>query len=357
MSENSAPVRILILGTGTMAAAHADAFQKLDGVEVVAGVDRRADVLAAFCDKFDIEYRFDSLEAAIKWGGFDAATNVTPDAAHHATTMQLLAAGKHVLCEKPLATNAEDATEMAETAKAKGLIGMVNLSYRNVSALQKAASLVAEGAIGTIRHFEASYLQSWLTQPAWGDWKTESQWLWRLSTAHGSKGVLGDVGIHILDYLTFAVGSPVNSVACRLKTFDKAPGGQIGEYKLDANDSFTLQAELANGAIGTVSATRFASGHLNDLRLRLYGDAGGLEVLFENAEPVLRMCGGADLEAATWQDVPLDAVPTIYERFADAVRTGKPGDPDFAHGARLQAVLDQAERSDQEGGRFLTVAG
>ena len=64
----------------------------------------------------------------------------------------------------------------------------------------------ATGAIGTVRHFEASYLQSWLTQPAWGDWRTRPQWLWRLSTAHGSKGVLGDVGIHILDFATFIAG-------------------------------------------------------------------------------------------------------------------------------------------------------
>ncbi len=158
-----------------------------------------------------------------------------------------MTAGKHVLCEKPLATNAADAREMADLARTKKLIGMVNLSYRNVAVLQKAAELVAGGAIGALRHFEASYLQSWLTQPAWGDWKTESQWLWRLSTAHGSKGVLGDVGIHILDFVIFAAGSPVSELSCRLKTFDKAEGGRIGEYTLDANDSATLQAELENG--------------------------------------------------------------------------------------------------------------
>lgn len=355
MTEKSAPVRILILGTGNMANSHAQAFAGIEGVQIVAGVDRRPDVLQAFCDQFNIPHGFDSLEAAIDWGGFDAAANVTPDAAHYATTLQLLAAGKHVLCEKPLATNAADAAEMAEAARAAGLIGMVNLSYRNVPALQKAAALVKGGAIGTIRHFEASYLQSWLTQPAWGDWKTESQWLWRLSTAHGSKGVLGDVGIHILDFLSFAAGSPIETVACRLKTFDKAPGGKIGDYTLDANDSFTLQAELAGGAIGTVSATRFASGHLNDLRLRLYGDQGGLEVLFEKATPVLRMCRGDGLETATWHDVPLDAVPTIYERFVEAVRSGEAGEPDFDHGARLQAVLDTAEDSDRDGGRAIPV--
>ena len=238
MATNTAPVRILILGTGNMARTHVDAFQAMPDAKVVAGVDRRPQMLAGFCDKYGIENRFESLEDAIAWGEFDAVANVTPDAAHHPTTIQLLNAGKHVLCEKPLATNARDADEMADLARKKGLVGMVNLSYRNVAVLQKAAEMVANGDIGAIRHFEATYLQSWLTQSVWGDWRTESQWLWRLSTEHGSKGVLGDVGIHILDYATFAAGSPVKEVSCRLKTFDKADGNRIGDYTLDANDSF-----------------------------------------------------------------------------------------------------------------------
>ncbi|MEM9630174.1 MAG: Gfo/Idh/MocA family oxidoreductase [Pseudomonadota bacterium] len=353
MTMTASPVRLLILGTGNMARTHASAFKAIPRVKMVAGVDRRPDFLASFCEDFGIENRFETLEEALAWGEFDAVANVTPDAAHHPTTMQLLEAGKHVLCEKPLATNARDAWEMTGLAKAKNLIGMVNLSYRDVAVLQKASELVSNGTIGTLRHFEASYLQSWLTQPAWGEWRTESQWLWRLSTEHGSKGVLGDVGIHILDFATFAAGSPVAELSCRLKTFDKADGNRIGEYTLDANDSFTLQAELANGALGTISATRFASGHLNDLRLRLYGDEGGLEVSFENKVEKLRICRGSDLQEANWTEIAVDPVPTVYERFVEAVRTGICGEPDFEHGARLQAALDAAERSHVEDGRFL----
>ncbi|MEP2706610.1 MAG: Gfo/Idh/MocA family oxidoreductase [Roseibium sp.] len=348
-------MRLLILGTGSMAHSHVEAYQAIPGVEVVAGVDRREDVLAEFCEQFGISNRFSSLDDAIAWGNFDAVSNVTPDAAHHSTTLQLLAANKHVLCEKPLATNAGDALEMAQEARNRGRICMVNLTYRNVAALQKAATLVQGGAIGDLRHFEASYLQSWLTQPAWGDWQSESQWLWRLSTAHGSKGVLGDVGIHILDFVTFAAGSPTQEIACRLKTFDKAKGGKIDDYVLDANDSFTMQAELANGAIGTISASRFASGHLNDLRLRLYGDRGGLEVSFENQISRLRICDQDSLESADWRDIELEPVPTVYQRFITAIRAGQSGEPDFDHGARLQIALDLAEQSHQDGGRFLKV--
>ncbi|MFT4015050.1 MAG: Gfo/Idh/MocA family oxidoreductase [Paracoccus sp. (in: a-proteobacteria)] len=346
-------IRILILGTGGMAQRHASSFAEIPGVELVAGVDTRPEQLAAFCDRNAIPNRFTSLDQALAWGEFDAVANVTPDSVHYPTTMQVLAAGRHILCEKPLATNAAHADEMARAAARAGVVNMVNLSYRNVPALQQAARMVRDGTLGTIRHFEASYLQSWLTQPAWGDWRTESQWLWRLSTAHGSKGVLGDVGIHILDFTTFIAGVDAAEVSCRLSTFEKAPGGSIGEYVLDANDSATMQIILKNGALGTVAATRFASGHMNDLRLRIYGDLGGLEVSFEKNESRLRACTGVEIHSATWNEMDCPAVPTIYERFIAAIRDGGEVEPDFARGAVLQKLLDQAELSALQGGMSL----
>ncbi|MBI1170190.1 gfo/Idh/MocA family oxidoreductase [bacterium] len=349
------PVRILILGTGGMAGNHAEAFAKIEGVSLVAGIDTRPDQLKAFCDTHHIPRGFASIDEALAWGEFDAVTNVTPDAAHYATTMPVLAAGKHVLCEKPLATSEAQADEMAAAARKAGVVNMVNLSYRNVAALQQAAKMVREGAIGEVRHFEASYLQSWLTQPAWGHWDKEQKWLWRLSTAHGSKGVLGDVGIHILDFATFIAGQGVSEISARLATFHKAPGDQIGDYKLDANDSATMQLTLENGALGTVAATRFATGHLNDLRLRIYGTKGGLEVLWERNISGLRACLEADMESATWTPVDCPVLGTIYERFIAAIRGEGVADPDFARGAMLQRMLDRAEQSSAQGGLSLKV--
>lgn len=343
------PVRVIILGTGGMARAHAEAYQAIDGVEIVAGIDTNADRLAAFNEKFGIPNGFASIDEALAWGEFDAVSNVTPDAVHHRTTLPFLAAGKHVLCEKPLAANYADAIEMAEAAAKAGVVNMVNLSYRNVPALMEAARMVAAGDIGEVRHFEAAYLQSWLTQPAWGDWKTEEQWLWRLSTAHGSMGVLGDVGVHIIDYASFAAGAAPKSVSCRLTTFDKAEGGRIGDYVLDANDSFNMHLSLENGAVGVIHATRMASGHFNDLTLRLFGTKGGLEVRFEKEVSLLRASVGDDMLTATWRDVDCPPVDLNYARFVAAIREGKQVDPDFARGAALQKVLDLAVDSDSKG--------
>ena len=338
-------MRLLILGTGGMARQHAAEFAKIPGISLVAGVDTNAGNLQEFCDSFRISQRFSSLQVALGWGQFDAVANVTPDGAHYSTTLACLAAGKHVFCEKPLATNHAHADEMAQAAK--GLVGMVNLTYRNVAALQKARDMVLAGAVGTVRHIEASYLQSWLTQPAWGDWRTESQWLWRLSSAHGSLGVLGDVGIHILDFASYAAASDIADISCRLKTFHKAKNGRIGDYSLDANDSFAAHIGLENGAVGVVHASRFASGHLNDLHLRIYGEKGGLEVTNSGELGSLRASIGDDMPLAAWRDVPLMPVENNYQRFAQAVAAGQTREPGFARAAALQKIIDLAVESDK----------
>ena len=107
---------------------------------------------------------------------------------------------------------------------------MVNLTYRSSPALYRAREWSAGGAIGALRHMEASYLQSWLVGKHWGDWRTEDRWLWRLSTAHGSKGTVGDIGIHLVDFATFGAASDIVSLTSRVKTFHKAEGDRIGNY-------------------------------------------------------------------------------------------------------------------------------
>jgi len=348
-------VRVLILGTGGMANAHAEAYAAIEGADVVAGIDTNKANLAAFCEKHDVPHQFGNIEEALAWGQFDAVSNVTPDAVHHVTTLPLLRAGKHVLCEKPLATRSSDADEMAKVAAEAGVVNMVNLTYRNVPAVIAAAKMVAEGAIGEVRHFEASYLQSWLTQPAWGDWRTEDQWLWRLSTKHGSMGVLGDVGVHILDFASFVAGSTAEELSCRLTTFHKAEDDRIADYVLDANDSFNMHLKLANGAVGVVHASRMASGHINDLRLRIFGTKGGLDVRFETGKSALSACLETDMEAGLWTEVPTPDVKTNYVRFIDAIRDKTQVLPDFALGAQLQRALDRAVESDNAEQRSLPV--
>ncbi len=335
-------MRLLVLGTGGMAKAHATHFAQDPRCELVAATDVVPGRAAEFAKTFGMKKSFESLEEAIKWGEFDAATNVTPDPIHHPTTMQLLAAKKHVLCEKPLAENFKLANEMAVAAEKSGLINMVNLTYRNDAALHAAKKLVTAGDLGDIRHVEAHYRQSWLVGDHWGHWADHPMWLWRLSEKHGSLGVLGDVGIHILDYASFASGMMPVSVQSRLKTFDKAPGNKIGVYTLDANDSAVMSLEFSNGALGVVSASRFMTGYDNVLELRIFGTKGAVEVTHREGWNEVRACLGTNIHTMAWQHVKPEPVETNYRRFISAIVAGKNDMPDFRRAADLQKILDEA---------------
>jgi len=341
-------MRLLVVGTGNMAGLQVQrGWGHIEGVELVGAVDVMPANLEAFATTYGVPRTFGTLEDAIAWGEFDAATVVASDAFHHPLVMQLIAANKPIFCEKPLATNYPLAMEMVEAVERAGLINMVNLTYRNVAELHKAREIIASGEIGEVKHIEASYLQHWLALRDFADEANLSgRWLWRLSKGHGSNGTLGDIGIHILDFTTFAISQPIRSMNCRLQTFQKVPGDRIGEYVLDANDSFIISAEFGNGAIGTIHSSRWASGHSNDQRLRVYGNKGGLELSHGHWGSLLRVCVGADVATSTWREVKAEPVKTNYQRFVDAVRSGKQDDPDFRYAAGLQKVLDLALIAD-----------
>jgi predicted dehydrogenase len=346
--------RLLILGTGAIAHHHAERFALLPGCEIVAAVDANPERARDFAANHAIPHAFGSLADAVAWGEFDAAVNSTPDAVHKATTMQLIAANKPVFCEKPLALTHADALEMTEAAEAAGLINMVNLTYRHASAIQTTRRMIESGEIGEVRHVQASYLQSWLTGRHWGDWRTDERWLWRLSSQHGSKGVLGDIGVHILDFVTYGTGLDIVGLSARMKTFDKAEGGVIDVYTLDVNDSVAMTVELANGALGVVHMSRFATGKSNDLDLLIHGDKGALKVWANSTDSSLETCLGPDIDTQTWTPYDLPPTPRNEERFVIALLSGINGEPDFCHATKVQKLLDLAFVADAEG-RMLAV--
>lgn len=279
----------------------------------------------------------------------DAVSNVTVDIMHAPISLAAVTRGLAVLCEKPLATTLADARRMRDAAARRGVVTHVNFSYRNSRGAQAAAGLIQGGGIGRVLHVEASYLQSWLVHDAWGDWRTNPSFTWRLSRAHGSAGVLGDVGCHIYD-LTALLCGDISEISCTLKTFDKGvKGNRLGPYLLDANDSFISSVTFAGGGIGTIHATRWATGHLNSLRVRVYGDEGAVEVDLDRSPEHYRYCRGAgSIRKAQWKEARGKATPSQYERFIRAIRSGKSDNCDFANGARVQAYLDASVVSDQE---------
>jgi predicted dehydrogenase len=152
--------------------------------------------------------------------------------------------------------------------------------------------------------------------------------------------VLGDLGIHILDLASFVADQNPVSVHCRLKAFAKAAGDRVGNYALDANDSFVLSLEFDGGALATVHASRWATGYANAQKLAVFGTEGALEIWFESEESGLRACLGEDVHTQTWREVECPAVPNTYRTFIDAVRGVGAAEPSFRRAAELQQVLD-----------------
>jgi predicted dehydrogenase len=202
----------------------------------------------------------------------------TPGDRHAEIAIAALDAGRHVLCEKPLANTVEEAEAMvaaAGRAAERGVRSMVGFNYRRVPALALARQMVADGRIGTVRHVRASYRQDWLVDPLF-------PLTWRLRREHAGSGALGDLGAHIVDLAQYLTGELIVGVSGATATFvgeRPLPGaagheGRSGPVTVD--DAALFTARLGSGALASFEATRFASGRKNALRMEINGDRGSL---------------------------------------------------------------------------------
>ena len=344
-------IRIGIIGTGGMAAQHALSFKRQEGVQLASCFDVVPGKAEEFARKQEVATVASSIPDLLRQ--VDAVSVVTPDRYHMEPSLAALEAGKHLLCEKPLTvTLAESRRVAAAAAKAadRGAIHMVNFTYRRSAAFQEAMQLMHEGKLGNLRQVRSFYFQSWLVAGTWGHW-TSPGLLWRLETAAGSGGVLGDIGCHILD-MTTAIAGPVKQVRCALATFPKiAPDGhEVTEWEghqLDANDLAFVELRFASGALGITQASRWAVGHTNHLRFEASGTKGALRFEFEDYP------GSYDeielYEHNKWHRRCLVPTLGVFDRFINAIKSGKQDQPDVFRGAEIQAMLDAAERSAQSG--------
>jgi len=169
-------------------------------------------------------------------------------------------------------------------------------------------------------------------------------------------GTLADIGCHILDCAAYAAGD-IRRISCHVKSFDKGvPRNTWKGYRLDADDSFFVTAEFAAGAVAVIHATRWATGHNNSLRLRIFGDKGSLAIDTDVGWNVLQVClDKYHSHHALWNTIP-SGLPrvTIYERFIRSIRSGRAEPPTFEDGAKIQAYLD-ACRTSSSTGRPVTV--
>ena len=211
-----------MVGYAFMGAAHSQAWRNAPRffdlplrlhMSAVAGRDEAK--VAAAAEQLGWDSIETSWQALVARDDIDLIDVCTPGNTHAEIAIAALEAGKHVLCEKPLANTVEEAEAMvaaAEKARAAGVRSMVGFTYRRVPAIGLARRLVAEGRIGEIHHVRAQYLQDWIVDP-------QAPLSWRLDKAKAGSGALGDIGAHIVDLTQFITGDTVSRVSGRLRTF------------------------------------------------------------------------------------------------------------------------------------------
>jgi len=278
-AEGVAPeIGVGMLGYAFMGKAHTNAYKKIPYMmypppaipKLIAVCGRNEAAAAEAVRRYGYEGYYTDWRKMLADDRIQLFDNGGPNNAHAEPCIAAAQAGKHIICEKPLARTGEEARTMLDAVNKAGVKHMVAFNYRFVPAIRQAYELIHSGALGQIYHYRAVYLQEWI-MPHYG-----TPIIWRLDKKMAGSGALGDLGAHIIDLGRFLVGD-VKSVSAMTRTFVKErplSDGSLG--KVDVDDAFVAAVEFENGAIGTVEATRFAAGRKNYGCFEINGEKGSL---------------------------------------------------------------------------------
>ena len=379
-----------MIGYAFMGAAHSHAWRTAPrffdlpmSVAMRAVCGRDPAKVADAADRFGWDSTETDWSRLVDRDDVDLVDVCTPGDTHAEIAIAALDAGKHVLCEKPLANTVAEARAMAtaaERASRHGVMAMVGFTYRRVPAIALARRLVAEGRLGEIRHVRAQYLQDWIADAS-------APMSWRLEKDRAGSGALGDIGAHIVDLAQHVTGEQILTVNGLLETFVKerplpeegaarhlgtdavdGTGQQTGTVTVD--DMATFLTRFTGGAVGVFEATRFATGRKNAIRLEINGSKGSIAFDFEDMN-VLHFYDAAEDSATAgfrrilvtepehpyvggwWPPGHLLGYEHAFTHqvvdLVHAIESGNPPLPSFTDGLQVQTVLDAIERSSDTG--------
>jgi predicted dehydrogenase len=366
----SKTINIGIVGTQFMGRAHSNAWMDVDKFYdlsarpvMKAACDNMTENLKPFCKRFGWESQETDWKKLIARDDIDVVDICTSNNVHMPIAVAAVKAGKHVICEKPVAMNAKEAKAMLDAAKAANVKHMVAFNYRRVPAIALARQMIDEGKIGKVFHFNAVYYQDWLVDP-------DFPYVWRHDKKVAGSGAHGDMNAHIVDLARFLVGE-IESVCGAEEVFVKERKLIDGSGKgtVTADDALFSLAKFSDGALGSFMATRFASGRKNYLRFELFGSKGSLlfnlerlnEIQYYTRSETGREQGFRTI-LATESDHPyikkwwppghiIGWEHTFIHEIGDllsAIAEDKPITPDFYDGLRNQQVLDAMQLSAEK---------
>ena len=273
-----------MIGYAFMGKAHSNAFKKMPYIfwppaaipRLITICGRHEASVAEAARRFGYEGYTTDWKQIIADDRIKIVDNGSPNYLHAEPCIEAAKAGKHVICEKPMARNAKEAKEMRDAVKKYGVKNIVGYNYRMAPAIVLAKNLIIDGKLGKIFHFRARYLQEWIAEP-------DFPMIWKLRKAESGSGALGDLGAHIIDLGRFLCGE-IKSVMSVMTTFIKERDNLETKQKekVDVDDAFASVVEFDNGAIGTLEASRFCHGRKNFNIIEINGEYGSIWWDLEN---------------------------------------------------------------------------
>ncbi len=361
-------INVALIGTRFMGKAHSHSYRTVAAMfpdcprprlKVICGRDRaHAETMAV---RFGWEEVSTSWEEVVKRKDIDAVDVSVHGAMHAPIAIAAAQAGKHVLCEKPLANTLGEAQAMLAAVKKAGVAHAVQFNYRRVPAVVLARQLLDEDRLGSLHHFHARYLQDWAMSP-------ELPALWRFEKKEAGSGTLGDLGAHIIDLCHYLAGD-VTEVSGLLETFIKERPALDGKGRMPVtvDDAAIFIARLNNGALASFEATRFAPGRKNFNTFEISGSRGSLvfnleqlnELDFYSVDDpphargfrkILATAGAVHPYVSAWWPeghiIGWEHSHThMIHDFLQGIARGESPRPNFEDGVKCQAVLDAVERA------------
>jgi predicted dehydrogenase len=371
-------INVALIGHQFMGKAHSNAYRQVSKffpgkleprLKVICGKASKEE-LEATARQFGWEESDPDWRRVVERKDIDVVDISTPGFLHHPMAIAAAEAGKHLICEKPLANTLAEAKEMLRAVEKAGVKHYVNFNYRRVPAVALAKQLMADGRLGEIYHYHGAYLQDWIMDP-------QFPLVWRLEKKYAGSGALGDIGAHAADLAQF-LNADITEVVGFMTTFikerplvDAGPGawgakGGRGKGKVTVDDETNFLARFKNGSAGVFESTRFAGGRRNYNTLQIYGSKGSLAWNFERMneleffdrteagteqgyKTILATEAAHPYVGAWWPPGHIVGyehtfVHAIHD-FLTCLEKDRMPTPNFRDGVKVQALLDAVERS------------
>jgi predicted dehydrogenase len=266
-----------VIGTGFIGTVHVEALRKI-GVQVRGVLGSTPERGAARAEALGVRHAYGSLDETLADPAVDVVHVTSPNHLHVPQAAAILAAGRHVVCEKPLAMTATESATLVRQAEASGKVNAVNFNIRFYPLHQHVREIVAVGDLGEVRFVTGHYFQDWLLH--------DTDWNWRLEPDKGGAlRAVGDIGSHWLDLMAFVTGQPIVSVMADLATFvgtRREPRGPVETFSTERSadvverhmgteDTATILLRFANGARGSVAVSQISPGRKNSLQWEIDG--------------------------------------------------------------------------------------